>query len=288
MAETTTTSRRYWWAEPKPQAGAMNIGETERWISGVFGGLLIVLGLRRRGFFGKLLTVGSGGLAIARAVSGHSFVYDRFGVSSAGLGKGNGITILKSVTVNRPIDEVYAYWRDFENLPKFIDHLDAVVLLGNGRSHWDMRGPNDIRVEWDAEIIDDRRNDLISWRSLQGSQVDQSGSVHFKPAPAGRGTEVRLKMRYVPPGGVAGFAVAKALAKITDQQVAEDLRRFKQLLEAGTVPTTAGQPHGGPKSETPREPAGVGAGTGTTGGTTGTPGYTRTSSGSWPLGGGAR
>lgn len=248
--------RRYWWAQEKSRAGSINMSDSERWVSAILGGSMVALGLRRRGF-GRLLTMGAGVAMLARARSGHSMVYERAGLSSAGIDAGSGFTIERSVTVNRPIDEVYSYWRDFENLPKFMDHLDAVVLLGNGRSHWDMRGPGDLKVEWDAEIVEDRRNELISWRSLPGSQVEHSGSVHFAYAPGGKGTEVRLKMRYVPPGGAAGFAITKFLNKMTEQQVAEDLRRFKELLEAGVVPTTEGQAHGGPKSETPKQPIGA-------------------------------
>jgi len=257
MAETTT-SRRYWWAGEKSRAGTLNIGESERWLSAIFGATLLAVGTRRGGFFTRVLALGSGGLMVARAASGHSYLYERLGVSSGDLDLGAGLPVVDSVTVSRPIDEVYAFWRDFENLPKFMAHLDTVVLLGGGRSHWEMRGPGNLPIEWDAEIIDDRRNDRISWRSLPGSSVEQSGSVHFRRAPGDRGTEVRLKMRYVPPGGAPGFAVAKALAAVTAEQVAEDLARFKQLLEAGTIPTTVGQPQGPSKAEVP-QPVGTSA-----------------------------
>lgn len=246
MAERTrTVARKYWWAGPKPQAGSVNVGGTERWISAIYGGALIGLALsRRRKGFGRLFTMGHGVAMLLRARSGHSMFYDAVGVSSASLGQGAGITIDRSVTVRKSVAECYAFWRDFENLPKFIDHLDSVLLLGSGRSHWDVRGPRDIRVEFDAEVIEDRRNELIAWRSLPGSQIEQSGSVHFATAPGGKGTEVRLKLRYVPPGSVAGFAAAKLISGLTEQQVAEDMHRFKQLIEAGVVPTTVGQPSG--------------------------------------------
>jgi len=123
-------------------------------------------------------------------------------------------------------------------------HLDSVDNRGDGISHWVGRSPLGTKLEWDAEIIEDREGYLLSWRSLPGSQVDNAGSVFFEDAPADRGTTVRVSFDVQPPAGPIGRVVGKAMNPITEQQVREDLRRFKQLMEAGEIPTTEGQPAG--------------------------------------------
>lgn len=159
-----------------------------------------------------------------------------------------------NVTVLRPAQELYSFWRSFENLPRFMRHLESVRDAGNGRSHWIARSPVGSRVEWDAEIVDEREGQFISWRSLPGSQVHNTGSVLFEPLPDDRGTVVRATFDLAPPGGAAGRLAAKALGPITRQQVHEDLRRFKSLMEAGEIPTTEGQPEGRRPAINPRNP----------------------------------
>ncbi|HVG07893.1 MAG TPA: SRPBCC family protein [Thermoanaerobaculia bacterium] len=159
-----------------------------------------------------------------------------------------------SVTVGRPAQELYSYWRQFENLPRFMRHLDSVRDIGNGRSHWIAKTPVGSRVEWDAEIVDEREGQHISWRSVAGSQVHNAGSVLFEAAPGNRGTTVRVSFDMAPPGGKAGRLAAKALGPITKQQVHEDLRRFKSLMEAGEIPTNEGQPEGRRPLINPRNP----------------------------------
>lgn len=149
-----------------------------------------------------------------------------------------------AVTINRPRAELYAFWRRLENLPRFMRHLEEVVDLGGGRSHWTGKSPLGLRVEWDAEIVEEREDQLLSWSSLPGSQVQSAGTVLFEDAPAGRGTAVRVSMELLASGNGFGQAVGKLLAPLTEQQVREDLRRFKQLMEAGEIPTTEGQPAG--------------------------------------------
>jgi len=141
----------------------------------------------------------------------------------------------KSVVVNREPEEVYAFWRDFANFPRFMIHLDAVRDLGNGRSHWQAKGPGGKAIEWDAELTHDRPNELIGWRSLPGADIDNEGSVRFERAPGGRGTLVRVNLRYDPPAGALGKAIATLMNTEPGQQVSDDLRRFKQLLETGEV-----------------------------------------------------
>ena len=148
------------------------------------------------------------------------------------------------MTVDRPAAELYAYWRNFENLPQFMRHLESVRCDDGRRSHWVVRGPAGVSIEWDAEIINDEPNALIAWRSLGGADVDSAGSVRFLQAPGGRGTEVRVVLNYIPPAGRVGSAFAKLFGKAPEQTIREDLRRFKQFMESGEFPTAAGQPAG--------------------------------------------
>lgn len=154
-------------------------------------------------------------------------------------------TVETSVTINRPRQEAWELWRKLENLPRFMRHLESVEDLGNGRSRWVGKSPMGLRVEWEAEIVDEREGHFLSWRSLPGSRIHNAGSVFFEEATGGRGTTVRVVME-VSPGGSLGLgrAVGKVLGPFTSQQVHEDLRRFKSLLEAGEIPTTDGQPAG--------------------------------------------
>jgi uncharacterized membrane protein len=157
------------------------------------------------------------------------------------------IHVRKSITVNRSPEEVYRFWRDFQNLPRFMQHLESVQVIDNNRSHWVARAPAGTTVEWDAEIVDDRPNELISWRSLEGADVDNRGSISFESAPAGRGTVVRVELQYNPPGGVLGATIAKLFGEEPEHQVYDDLHRFKQVVETGEViqsdASIQGEPH---------------------------------------------
>jgi uncharacterized membrane protein len=144
-----------------------------------------------------------------------------------------GIRVRKAITINRSPEELYGFWRDIENLPRFMAHLESVRELDQRRSYWKVRAPLGTTVEWTAEIVEDRPNELISWRSVEGAQVPNSGRVRFIPAPGGRGTEVHLEITYDPPTGVVGASIAKLFGQEPGQQVASDLRRLKQVLETG-------------------------------------------------------
>lgn len=152
------------------------------------------------------------------------------------------IRVEKVIAIDRPANELYSYWRNFENLPRFMRHLESVRQTGQNRSHWRAKGPAGTSVEWEAEIVDDQPNELISWRSLPGADIDNSGSVRFERAPGGRGTFVRVKMQYDPPGGLFGATIAKLMGEEPSVQVQRDLYRFKQVMETGQVVTTEGQP----------------------------------------------
>ena len=150
-------------------------------------------------------------------------------------GSKRGIHAQASCIVNREPDEVYSFWRNFQNLPRFMRHLESVEDLGDGRSHWVAKGPAGMNVEWDATIIADEPGRVITWRSLENSDVDNAGAVRFERAPGGRGTIVRVNLEYNPIGGVIGAAVAKLFGEEPEQQLDDDLRRFKQVMEVGEV-----------------------------------------------------
>lgn len=159
-----------------------------------------------------------------------------------------GNAVNKAVTINRAPEDLYQFWRNFEHLPQFMDHLVSVKNLGGNRSHWVAKAPLGKTVEWDAEVTEDVLNRRIAWRSLEGADVYNAGSVEFTPAPGNRGTMLRVEMSYDPPGGKIGATVAKLAGQAPDKQVPVDLMRFKQLLEAGEIASTEGQPAGREKS----------------------------------------
>jgi len=151
-----------------------------------------------------------------------------------------GVRVEQVVTVNRSLDDLYCFWRDFQNFPHFMRHVKHIELLDGTHSRWTAKAPAGMSVQWDAEIVQDREGEWIAWRSLPGSQVEHSGSVRFSPAPGARGTEVRVQMQYVPPAGRFGRVIAMLFGEEPEQQIREDLRRFKQLMETGEIPLSDG------------------------------------------------
>jgi uncharacterized membrane protein len=143
--------------------------------------------------------------------------------------------VTRVITIGRPAEELYQFWRKLENLPRFMRHLESVQTMDERRSHWKVQAPLGRTVEWDAEITEDRPNERIAWRSLPGADVTNSGSVSFERAPGGRGTVVRVELQYDPPGGAIGATFAKLFGKAPEQEVQEDLRAFKQVIETGEV-----------------------------------------------------
>jgi uncharacterized membrane protein len=228
----------------------VNVGELERWASLVGGGVLVATGLTSGSRLGWLMAA-LGGALVWRGATGHCYCYQALGVNTsneqhspvASVAAGSGIKLTEAVTINRPVSEIYRFWRNLSNLPRVMRHLESVRVAGE-HSHWVAHGPLGHRVEWDAEIINDRPDELIAWRSLEGSEVGTAGSVHFVPAPGGRGTEVHITLKYDPPLGKLGSTVAWLLGEEPSLQIREDLLRLKQLLEAGEIATTAGQPSG--------------------------------------------
>lgn len=236
---------------PKSEAD-VNVGDTERIVSAVGGGALALYGLTR-GSLGGIVLALVGGALVYRGTTGHCNTYEALGMSTAREGvrgsrvsvPGNrGIKVEKSVTIDRPASELYSFWRNFQNLPSFMDHLESVTVQDDKRSHWVAKAPAGTTVEWDAEIINEKENQLIAWRSLEGADVDNAGSVRFEEATGGRGTVVKVTLEYNPPGGVVGSLIAKLFGEEPSGQVQEDLRHLKQVMETGERPTTEGQSSG--------------------------------------------
>jgi uncharacterized membrane protein len=164
-----------------------------------------------------------------------------------------GVHVSHAITINRRPEEVYRFWHDLENLPRFMAHLESVRVF-DGRSRWRAKGPSGTTFEWEAEVVIDRPNELIAWRSREGSEVMNRGSVKFLPAPGGRGTEVRVELRYDPPAGRLGKAVATVLGREPAQEMEGDLRRLKQVMEIGEVLHSDASIHRGMHAARPPEP----------------------------------
>ncbi len=219
-----------------------NVSEPERWISVVAGSAIAAYGLKMRSL-GGLVLAAVGGALVWRGATGRCMVYEAIGVSFAEGGAdhvsvpyGRGIRVEKAVTINAPAEQLYAFWRNFENLPRFMNNLDKVEVRDSQRSHWWAKGPAGTKADWEAVIINEIPNELIGWRSIEGSRIDNAGSVHFTPIE-GRGTEVKIVLRYDPPAGVLGATISKILGEDPAVNVQEDLRRLKTLIESGEIAT---------------------------------------------------
>jgi uncharacterized membrane protein len=225
---------------PIPRTGrsrghfAVNVSPTERWASALAGIGLMTLAFRR-GFERKYAAAGLG--LIPRGVSGFCPVSAATGRNSnatdtrEALAGPRGIKVETAVTINRPIEEVYSFWRRLENLPRFTEHLRSVRELDDRRSHWVVTGPFGAVVEWDAVIINDIPNELIGWMSLDNSDVASVGSVRFRETGEDNGAEVKVTLQYDPPGGQIGAGMAWLLGEEPSRQIPDDLGRLKQILE---------------------------------------------------------
>jgi uncharacterized membrane protein len=155
------------------------------------------------------------------------------------------VHVERSFTINRPVAEVFSFFRNFENLPKFMHHLREVRVTGERTSHWVAQTPLGVELEWDAKIVDEEENQYLTWQSLPGTAIPSCGAVEFRAASEYHGgTEIVVAMDYAPPWGKAGALFARVFGREPGMLIREDLRRLKQLLEAGEIPTTEGQSHG--------------------------------------------
>jgi uncharacterized membrane protein len=221
--------------------GIFNDPRTERWLwARVVGDMmdLALLGMAfgsRKAHTGRVAMATASVLGVTAADAYAASAASRRRTRTGRSTRTKQLPTTRTVVVNRPVEEVYQFWRNFENFPRFMMHLKDVRTVGSGRSHWVAMGPGGTSVEWDAEVTQERPNELIAWRSLPGADVENEGSVRFERAPGGRGTLIRVNLRYAPPGGALGKALAVVMNTEPGQQVADDLRRFKQLLETGEV-----------------------------------------------------
>ena len=220
----------------------VNVGQAERVVSILSGGLMLVSGLRRGGLLGLTMAGTAAGL-LYRGTTGHCHIYDAMDVDTAEIDE-IGVHVEESITVDRPVAELYQFWRDFSNLPKFMHHLESVEVMNDKLSRWTATAPAGFTVSWDAQIVSEKENESIMWKSLEDAQITNAGSVKFSPAPGGRGTEVRVSLSYAPPAGSVGVMVAKLFGEEPTQQIIKDLHRFKNLMETGEIPTTQGQSAG--------------------------------------------
>ncbi|MEH1872270.1 SRPBCC family protein [Nostoc sp.] len=223
----------------KSSTNQTEASEVERWASLIGGGAMVLMGLRQGSLRGALTALAGGGLVYQGATKQSTIQK-----AQEAIGINQPIKVEKTVTINKSAEELYRFWHNFENLPTFMKHLKSVKVHNEKRSHWIANAPLDNTVEWDADILEDRENEFISWASVEGADVDNSGFVRFKKAPGDRGTEVKVVLEYNPPGGALAATVAKLFGEEPEQQIGDELRRFKMLMEAGEIATTEGQPSG--------------------------------------------
>jgi uncharacterized membrane protein len=228
----------------------VNVGEVERWASAIGGTLLVANGLRHRSLGNLALALIGGGL-IHRGLTGHCGAYEALHIDTSDKRRStnsehiqNGYLTVHTVTINRSAADLYAFWRDVENAPRFMINIESVEDLGDKKSHWIASAPFGQQIAWDSEVIADKPDHLIAWKTLPGSPVSMAGSVRFEPATGGRGTVVTLEQNLEPPLGPIGYALAKVFGEDPERQGRESLRHFKQLMETGEIPTIEGQSSG--------------------------------------------
>jgi uncharacterized membrane protein len=236
-----------------------NVSQPERMLSILGGTGAIAFGLTKRNTAGYMMAA-LGGALLWRGISGHSNVYQLFGIntaergyehgtgSEAGVPYELGVRVDEEMPIQKTPEELYRFWRNLENLPRFMDHLECVRVIDDRTSHWAARGPAGYCVEWDAEIVNDIENEVIGWRSLKGSQVENGGSVRFERSPDGEGTIVKVSLQYNPPAGYVGAMIARMFGSAPERTIISDLRRFKELMETGNITSTAQGPRSRPKN----------------------------------------
>ena len=236
------------WAPPADldlslQDDHINVSGAERAVSVAAGSILAMLGIARRGWPGIIIGAVGGGL-IYRGATGYCPMYAAMNVQAPPDDRGTHVE--QAFIINRSPEDLYSYWRNFENLPNIMSHLQEVRVIDERRSHWVADAPSIVggSVEWDADITHDEPNRLIAWRSSPGSQVQMAGAIRFAPALGDRGTEVHVFINYIPPAGMIGHAIATLFGESPRRQMRYDLQNFKRLMETGEVPTTIGQSRG--------------------------------------------
>jgi len=240
-----TNTQDLGWSEEQASGGKTrhNIGDEQRLFSAVAGAGVLAAALPKRSWSGAVLAIAGIGL-LFRAATGYCPAFAALGISECShdtnrLGRRKvhseqATKIVRTIEINRPANELYRFWRSLENLPRVMNHLESVEVITDRLSHWMVRTRAGVpTVEWDAEIINDVENECIGWRSLNGSDVDNAGSVRFEPIADGQRTRLTVTLQYAPPAGKVGTAIAKLVGEDPDSQIADDLQRFKQSIETG-------------------------------------------------------
>ncbi|HOA73963.1 MAG TPA: SRPBCC family protein [Phycisphaerae bacterium] len=228
----------------------VNVGMAER-IGSVIGGAAMLGGgvyfAAKRRPIGSAIMGLAGGLLLQRGITGHCPAYKAMNIDTSEIGvprMGRAISVEESVIINRPAEELYAFWRDFKNLPRVMRHLERVDVVDSRKSRWVAEGPGGQLIEWEAEITHERPNELIAWATTENAAVPNRGSVRFRRASGNRGTIVEVMLEYRPPAGALGASIAKLLGREPGREIRDDLLAFKARMEAGEVPTVEGQPRG--------------------------------------------
>jgi uncharacterized membrane protein len=241
MTMTAEAIRRL--EESQGLAHGVNVGESERLISELGGALMLTYGLSRGSWRGTALAI-MGGALLYRGITGHSALYEALGIDTfdgkdwllAGPDVYRGVKVVRSATIKRSPEECYRFWRNLRNLPRFATYLISVEVIDERRSHWLARAPAPWdQVEWDAEIITDKPNQRIAWRSLRDADVPNAGSVGFRPAPGNRGTEVTVELSFEPPAGRLGLTLVRLFGEDPRRALADTLLHFKQIMETGEI-----------------------------------------------------
>lgn len=227
--------------------------DVESWGSMLGGGALLLYGLKRRTLSGIFLA-GIGAGLVYRGAKKNGMLDGGLKALALHTKASTSVEIEKSVTIDRPVDELYAFWRHLPNLSLFMQHIESIEELDSQRSHWRVSLPSGLEVEWEARILEERENELLAWRSTEGSDIFTEGFVTFKEAPNGAGTEIHARIIYRPPAGELGHKIAELLNFLPSHVLKEDLRRFKAIIEAGEYPTIEGQTSGRVRSYGPEHP----------------------------------
>ena len=219
-------------AEDRITTSSINVGSVERVASVVAGAALVTFGLMRRSRSGLALAA-TGGMMLYRGLGGHCLLYRALGVTRARSGDEQvgrlGVKLEREIPVDEQPEKVYAFWQDLRNLPILMPNLESVQALSERRSHWRVKGPAGTTFEWDAEIINDKPNELIAWQTEPGARVAHAGSVHFVPRPGG-GTIVRVSLQYDPPGGELTHMLTRMLGADPSKRIDEDLDRLRDAF----------------------------------------------------------
>lgn len=221
-------------ASPERSEGEQNVGRTERILSAALGSWMVISAFgSNRSISGRSSRAGIGAYLLYRGISGNCGIYSAMGMKKQ---QSEAIELSTSLTVNKPKEEVFSYWRKLENLPKFMEHLKVVRETDNTHSHWEARIPGNIgTIEWEAEITDERHGEFIAWQSVENSTIYNSGHVSFRETLGGMGTVIDIRITYQPPAGKPGAMAAKLFNPVFEKMVRADILRFKQVIEFGEL-----------------------------------------------------